>query len=257
MSILFLTLLSVLAVSLVSLVGIFLLGLKERTLHAILLEMVSFSVGALLGEVFIHILPEIADAPGLTVQIGLVILAGFMFSFVVEKFIHWHHCHDEHAHCHEEHCHGHEQVKPFAMLSLLGDGIHNFLDGIIIAAAYLASVPLGIATTLAVLLHEIPQEIGDYAVLIHGGFSRTKALLVNLLTALTAVIGAIVTLVLSSKIESIVPYVLPFAAGTFLYIAATDLIPELHKETRTMRSFAQFAAILAGVGVMALLLVLG
>lgn len=253
LSVIILTLLSVIVVSLISLVGITLLGLKEKTLHTILLEMVSFSVGALLGEVFIHLLPEIANETGLDVQIGLVVLTGFMFSFVVEKFIHWHHCHDEHC----EHGKSERGIKPYAVLNLIGDGVHNFIDGVIIAAAYLASVPLGLATTLAVVLHEIPQEIGDFAVLIHGGFSKGKALAVNLLSAITAVIGAVLTLILSGKVENLVPYVLPFAAGTFLYIAATDLIPELHKETRTARSVCQFAAILAGVGVMALLLLVG
>lgn len=248
------TILSVLAISAASFVGLALFSLKAKTLRTVLLELVGFSIGALLGGVFIHILPEIAEELGLTAAVSGIVLVGFLFSFLLEKYIHWHHCHGGHCDHHVKDTH---HVKPFAYLNLLGDCIHNFIDGIIIAAAYLVSIPLGFATTVAVVLHEIPQEIGDFAVLIHGGFTRTKALLVNFLTALTALLGAGLTLLLRDSIEGIIPYLLPFAAGTFLYLAGTDLIPELHKETRTWRSVAQFVAILAGIGVMSLMLLLG
>jgi len=250
------TLLSVLIVSIASLAGIALLGLRERTLRLVLLELVAFSVGALLGDVFLHIFPEIAESVGFSLGISIAVLVGILFGFATEKFIHWHHCHGNEEHCHDAHDH-HHHAKPYATLNIIGDGVHNFIDGIIIAAAYLASLPVGLATTVAVLLHEIPQELGDYAVLIHAGWSRAKALGMNLLTALTAIVGAVLTLLLGPSVEGLVPFLLAFAAGTFLYLATTDLIPELHKETRVARSAAQFVAILAGIAVMGLLLVTG
>jgi len=252
-SVAFAAILSVIIVSLMSLVGLALLSLREKTLHAVILELIAFSIGALLGGVFLHLIPEMANELGLTATSGSVILLGLLSTFIMEKFIHWHHCHGEHCDHHIEEKH---HIKPFAIINLLGDGIHNFIDGVIIAAAYLISLPLGFATTMAVVLHEIPQEIGDFAVLIHGGFTKGKALFVNFLTALTALVGALIMLLVSTSVQGIVPYLIPFAAGNFLYLAGTDLIPELHKETRTWRSIAQLLAILAGIGIMALLLLL-
>ncbi len=136
---------------------------------------------------------------------------------------------------------------------LMADIIHNILDGVLIAASYLISIPLGIATTLAVMFHEIPQEIGDFAVLLHSGYSKKKALLLNLLTALTAFIGALLVLWINVTIDGIAIILLPIAAGNFLYIATADLIPELHKETKFKKSFLQFIFLLLGVGVMTLL----
>ncbi len=245
------TIASVLAISLVAFTGLLFLSLKKKTLQSLLLELVAFSVGGLLGGVFFHLLPETVEELGFTPMVALILLSGFLFTFLTEKFIHWHHCHGQHC---EHHLH---EVKPFAVINLLGDGIHNFIDGAVIAAAYLVSTPVGFATTIAVLLHEIPQEVGDFAVLIHGGFSRVKALLWNFLSALTALLGALLTLLISDAVQGIIPYLLPFAAGTFLYLAGTDLIPELHKETRVARNVAQLVAILAGIGVMALLLLVG
>ncbi len=263
MAVLSATLISVVAVSLISLIGILFIAMTEERLQRILLILVSFSVGALLGDVFLHMLPEMGRAPGLGVGTSLVILGGFLFSFVVEKFIHWHHCHDEeceaHGIAHEAHPghHGHGRVKPFAIISLIGEAVHNFIDGVIIAAGYIASFPVGFATTLAVVFHEIPHEVGNFAILVHGGFSRWKAVLFNALTALTSILGAVLTLLVSERVQGVTPYLLPFAAGTFLYIAGTDIIPELHKETRTWRNAVQFLAILLGVGIMGLVLVAG
>ena len=143
------------------------------------------------------------------------------------------------------------------MMNLFGDGIHNFIDGLIIGASYLVNIPVGIATTLAVIFHELPQEIGDFGVLLHGGFSRAKALLFNFITALTAVFGAVVSLLISSYVENITTFLIPFAAGTFIYIAGSDLIPELHKEVKVEKSFMQLIAIVLGVLFMASLLMLG
>lgn len=239
------SLVSVLIVSLISFVGILTLSINTKKLRKILLYLVSFSAGALFGDAFIHLLPKIIEEVGFGLNISIYVLFGIAFSFIIEKFIHWRHCHIPHS---EEHIH------PFAMMNLFGDGVHNFIDGLIIGASYLVSIPVGIATTLAVILHELPQEIGDFGVLLHGGFSRAKALLFNFVTALTAVFGAVISLFISSYVENITTFLIPFAAGTFIYIAGSDLIPELHKEVKVKKSIFQFIAIVLGVLVMLLML---
>ena len=240
-------LLSVLIVSLVSFVGVVALSLKADRLKKILLLLVSFSAGALLGDVFIHLLPEVVEKAGFGLNIGGFVLLGIGFSFFIEKFVHWRHCHvltsDKHPH-------------PFAIMNLVGDGVHNFIDGLIIGASYLVSAPVGVATTIAVFLHEIPQEIGDFGVLIHGGFTRGRALMMNFLLALTSVLGVVIVFVLG-RIDGLELFLVPFAAGTFLYIAGSDLIPELHKETGLKSAFWQFLGLLFGVAVMYLLVFLG
>lgn len=240
---------SVAAVSLVSLIGILTLPFNEKNVREFLIYMVSFSAGALFGDVFIHLLPEAAkNAAGFSPRLAVYLLSGIVFSFIVEKFIRWRHCHLPTT---EEHPH------PVAFMNLIGDGVHNFIDGLIIGGSYLLSAPVGIATTIAVILHEIPQEIGDYGVLVHGGFSKQKALLFNFLTALTAVLGAVVALVVSSYVSDIGDFLVPFAAGMFIYIAGSDLIPELHKEVEAKKSFIQLVWFLFGIGIMLLLLALG
>ena len=238
---------SVLIVSLISFVGLLTLTIKADKLKKILLYMVSFSAGALFGDAFIHLLPEAVEEIGFGLNISIYVLLGIGFFFIIEKFIHWRHCHIPNSK---------ENVHPFAMMNLFGDGVHNFIDGLIIAASYLVSIPVGIATTLAVILHEIPSEIGDFGVLLHGGFSKGKALFYNFVTALAAVLGAIVSLSISSYVENITVFLIPFAAGGFIYIAGSDLIPELHKEVKVKKSLLQFIAIVLGVSVMLLLLLL-
>ena len=234
---------SVILVSLISLIGLFLLPLKKNKMTFLLL-MVSFSAGAMFGDAFLHLLPE----SGVSVESALLVLVGILFNFVVEKIILWRHCHSLGSDTKKD-CH------PFVWMNLLGDGVHNFIDGIIIASSYLISIPVGYATTLAVILHEIPQEAGDFAVLIHGGLSKSKALFFNFLTALTAILGAGVALLLNS-IQHFLSYSIPFAAGCFIYVAGTDLIPELHKETTPKKSLAQFFFFVLGIAVMALLLMI-
>jgi len=239
---------SVLIVSAISLVGIVALSLKAEKLKNILFLLVSFAAGALLGDVFIHLLPEaIEEAGEFTLALSLSVLAGIAFMFLIEKLIHWRHCHvvPEENHVH-----------PFATMNLIGDAVHNIIDGIIIGASYLVSIPVGIATTVAVILHEIPQEISDFGVLLHGGYSKKKALFVNFLTALGAVLGVVVALIIGASSETLVGYLVPFAAGAFIYIAGADLIPELHKEVGAKRSVMQFFVFLLGVAVMLLLIVL-
>ena len=244
----FYVLFSIFIISLISLVGIIFISVKPKKLEKILIYMISFSAGALFGDVFIHIFPEIFKGSLNNIKISITILSGILFSFITEKFIHWQHCHmpitKEHKH-------------PFAIMILYGDGIHNFVDGLIIAGSYLVNLQIGIATTLAVVLHEIPQEIGDFGILIHGGFKRKKALLVNFLISLTAFAGGIIALLLGARMSGIKDFLLPFAAGTFIYIAGSDLIPELHKETAVKRSLIQLITFILGIGIMFLLLLIG
>jgi zinc and cadmium transporter len=240
------TLASVFIISLISLIGIFTLSIKIKRLNEALLYMVSFSAGALFGDAFIHLLPETVEEYGFGIKTSLFVILGITFSFVVEKFIHWHHCHD--LEC-KEHSH-----QPFVYMNLFGDGVHNFIDGLIIGASYLVSIPVGIATTVAVVLHEIPQEIGDFGVLVHGGFSKAKALFYNFLIGLTSVLGAVIALFVGIYTENLTMFLIPFAAGGFIYIAGSDLIPELHKEVAVKKSFFQLVTFILGIAVMSLLL---
>ncbi len=236
---------SVLVVSLISLIGLFTFPIKERALEKILLFLVSFSAGALFGDAFIHLLPEAVEAEGFGMSVSFGLLGGIMAFFILEKFIHWRHCHIPTS---EHHPH------PVALMNMVGDGVHNFIDGLVIGASYVASIPVGIATTLAVILHEIPQEIGDFGVLLHAGYSKKKALFFNFLSALTAVLGVAVVLAFGTKGADLSSYLVPFAAGGFIYIAGSDLIPELHKETDPKKSAVQLVAFVAGIAVMVLLL---
>jgi len=242
------SLLSVSFVSFVSLIGVLTLSVKIEHLKKILIYLISFSAGALIGDAFLHLLPEIVEESGaFEVKASLYVISGVVISFVVEKFIHWRHCHlpitSEHKHS-------------FAWMNLFGDSMHNLIDGMIIGAAYFVDIPLGIATTIAVVLHEIPQEIGDFGVLIHGGFSVKKAVFFNFITALTAFIGTGAVLLFGSYAEGAVSFLIPFAAGNFIYIASTDLIPELHKETAVSKSIGQLVSFVLGVCVMLSLLLL-
>ena len=243
-----LTILSVILVSLISFIGIFTLSIKQKKLKKILIYLISFSAGALLGDTFIHLFPELIEKNNFSLASSIYILLGIGIFFVLEKFIHWQHCHGNIT---SEH-----HIHPFAYTNLLGDALHNFIDGIIIAAAYTASLPAGIATTIAVILHEIPQEIGDFGILLHGGFTKSKALALNFITALTAIIGAIAAILLGKTVANIQPFLISIAIGGFIYIAGSDLIPELHKETSVKKSLIQFISLVLGVLVMIILLLL-
>jgi zinc and cadmium transporter len=237
---------SVIVISLISLIGAITLSLNKTKLRSMLLFMVSFAVGGLFGDVFIHLLPQSFEALGANLKTSLYILTGIFVFFILEKFIRWRHCHIPTS---KEHIH------PVALLNLVGDGVHNMLDGMIIAATFAVSIPIGIATTLAVILHEIPQEIGDFGVLIYSGIPLKKALFLNFISALAAVVGAVMALILESRIKGFATYLLPITAGGFVYIGGSDLIPELHKEDhmKASTSLLQFVAIMLGIGIMALL----
>jgi zinc and cadmium transporter len=205
-------------------------------------SLVSYATGALLGAAFLAVIPEaLEQAPAATVTAA--VLAGIVLFFVLEKLILWRHCHD----------HGCETHRSSGVLIVLGDGFHNFADGILIAAAFLASVPLGVSTALATLAHEIPQETGDFAILLESGYSRRRALLLNLLSALATLVGTGIGYVWLDAARELVPFVLAISAGSFIYIATADLIPALHRQVRLAASLQQVALLVAGVATIALL----
>ena len=244
-----LSLLSVLAVSLVSLLGLLTLSADEARVRRLAGALMSFAVGALLGDAFIHLIPEIFAAAQPTLGPSLLVLGGMLVFFVVEKLLRHHHG-TLHVPRHD-HASGHVEL---AAINLIGDAVHNFIDGVLIAASYLSSPALGLATTAAVILHEIPQEFGDFGVLVHSGLPVRKALLLNLGSASVAILGAAVTLVLGAVAGSAITAVLlPMTAGGFVYIAAANLIPELQHD-RSLRALVHQAALIgAGIAVMSLL----
>ncbi|MGB1696809.1 MAG: ZIP family metal transporter [Thermoplasmatota archaeon] len=242
------TLASVLAISAISLVG--LLGVA-RANHKIMMGLVALAAGTLLGDSFLHILPE-ATADGFTTRIGLLVLGGFLLFFILESVLRHKHSHVEAVD--QEHCHDHQPTAPFGILNLAGDALHNLLDGAIIAAAFLVDTSAGIATAIAVAAHEIPQELGDFAVLVRSGMSKKRAALLNLGTALFALVGALAILWLPIDAHTIESTVLPLVAGAFIYIAAADLVPELHHHGKGRDAAFLFVMVAIGIGLMALLL---
>jgi zinc and cadmium transporter len=232
-------------ISLGGIIGAVTLVIHEKKLQKILLFLVSLSTGAMMGGAFIHLMPEAVEKlPGEIMF--LIVLASFIFFFLVEKLLHWRHCHK-----------GHCEVHTFGHMNLIGDGIHNFIDGLVIAGTFMTDIKLGVVTALAVMLHEIPQEIGDFGVLLYAGFEKKKAIIANLLVALIAVLGGVVGYLLSFSIEHLSSFLLPFAAGGFIYIAASDLMPEIRKETSLVKSLVSFAVFLAGILIMYLVKLLG
>jgi len=219
--------------------------IKEKLLQKILLFLVSLSAGALMGGAFIHLLPE-AQEKYRDVNMFLIVLLSFIFFFFVEKLLHWRHCHK-----------GECEIHTFGYMNLFGDAVHNFIDGLVIAATFLTDIKLGIATSLAVFLHEIPQEIGDFGVLLYSGFGRKKAIISNFLVALTAVLGGLIGYFLSFSIDRFTTYLLPFTAGGFIYIAASDLMPEIRKETNLKKSLVSFAIFIVGILLMFLVKFIG
>lgn len=233
---------SVVAVSLIAFVGIVFVGFNEEFLRRILVALVGFASGSLLGGAFLHLFPESLEESG-SMALYYALL-GIVTFFFMEKFLYW-------RHCHEENC----PIHMFVYLNLIGDGLHNLIDGAIIAATFLISYELGIATTLAVIFHEIPQEIGDFGILVYGGLGKKRALMYNFLSAITAIAGALITYFIGF-IQNVEQALVPFAAGGFIYIAATDLMPELHKRHQPGDSLIQPFVILFGIGLMAFLRVI-
>jgi zinc and cadmium transporter len=224
-------------IALIAFIGIFTLALKDKVLNKILLVLVSLSAGALMGGAFLHLLPEaVEEAEGTGFNVFLFVLVGFLLFFVIEKGLHWRHCHK-----------GKCDVHTFHYMNLIGDSIHNFIDGLIISAGFISSIELGITTVIAIAAHEIPQEIGDFGVLIYGGFKKKKAIILNFTVALTIVFGGIVGYFISSTVNQAVIFLLPFAAGGFIYIAATDLVPEIKKEIDIKKSTATILVFISGI----------
>jgi zinc and cadmium transporter len=238
---------SVFIVSLVSLVGILAISMNMDRLKKGLLFLVSFAAGSLLGGAFIHLIPEVFEESKNREILPFIMLLGIVLFLFLEKILQWRHCHEPTS---EDHPH------PIAVNNLIGDGFHNLIDGMIIAGSYMVSIPLGIATTIAVLLHEIPQEIGDFGILVHAGYTRKKALFYNYMSALLAVIGAVLALVVGSAVESAQEFLIAFTVGGFIYIASADLIPELKKEKDLKKSMLQLLFLILGIGIMALLMLL-
>ena len=234
--------LAAIVVSLISLIGVLTLSLKEKVLKKVLLLMISFSAGAMLGGAFFHLLPEALEFSADIEKIFIFTLSGILVFFVLEKVLRWHHYHDVNCETHHH--------KHLGQLNLIGDGAHNLIDGIVIAGAFAVSASLGLAVTLSIALHEIPQEISDYGVLIYAGFGRAKALMFNLFSGFLAVIGVLIGYFLILSTSHINIFLLPFTAGGFIYIAATDLVPEIHKENHLGRSIVSFIFFVGAIIIM-------
>lgn len=247
MTALFWILLSTIFISIFSLVGVFTLGLKDGLLNKILTKLVALSSGALLGGAFLHLMPEGVEE--LSPKIFFIFsLAAIIFYLLVEKILHWRHCHKG------EHCDTHHSM---GYMNLIGDAVHNFIDGLVIAGAFVIDIRLGLITSVAMALHEIPQEIGDFGVLIYSGFSKAKALFYNFLSAVFCVAGGLVGWIMAQYSIGIEKYLLPLAAGGFIYIAASDLLPELRKNISMRNFFVDFIFMLCGVGVILLVSLFG
>jgi len=226
---------SSLLMCLLALVGVTTLSLSDKALHRLLLPLVALAAGSLMGGAFFHMIPESVEKTGAGLSVYIYVVAGFTFFLLLEQLLHWHHCHREETHC----------IKPQIYLILIGDGIHNFIGGIAVAGTFLIDIRLGISTWLAAAAHEIPQEIGDFGVLVHGGLSRKKALLLNLLSASTFLLGGLLAYALS--FSGWIYFLIPFAAGNFIYIGASDLIPEVNKHENFLKNILHFSCFCAGI----------
>lgn len=245
MSPLIYSLLSTLIISLLSLIGLFLVFIKSKNLQKITLFLVSFAVGGLLGDAFVHLIPQSFEFFKNKSIASLFILIGILIFFVLEKILRWHHCHE--VDCHQE-------EKHVVTLNLVGDSVHNFIDGALIAASFQVSIFVGLTTTLAVILHEIPQEIGDFGIMIHHGLSVKKTVFYNFITSLTSFLGVLIVFLLNYDFYS---YLIPLTAGGFIYLALTDLTPELHRhDPKISITLTQLTSIILGLGLMFCLLFL-
>lgn len=246
------TLASVLVVSAVSLIGIAALALQKNALQRALFVLIAVAAGALFGDALIHLIPEAFESGLPAAHISLAVLGGIIAFFILEKFLRWKHTHelDNHLYSNAPHDETGAHVQPVGQLVLVSDALHNLIDGVVIGVAYLVSVPTGIATTIAVILHEIPQEISDFGLLLHAGYSRKKAIALNFLSALFAAFGAVAVFAFGAALESALPLIAAFAAGNFLYIAGTDLVPEIHKTSSPKHSVIQLISLCAGVAIM-------
>lgn len=225
----------------ISLAGGLALLISRSKFKDIISHLVSLSAGALLGGALVHLIPESIDELGNNLTTSLLVVGGLVFFYILEQFIHWHHCHREV----EDHVH------PVSYLLLVADSVHNFIDGLAVASSFVISPDLGLATLIAVSTHELPQELGDFGVMIHSGWSVRKALWINLLSSLTFLVGALVAYFVSTSIN--ISYLLPIAAGGFIYIAAVDLLPQVNKECEQKTKLSYFTWFVMGIGLLVLL----
>jgi zinc and cadmium transporter len=223
-----------------ALIGATTLTLSEKNLHRLLLPLVALSAGSLLGGAFFHMIPESIEKTGTDLSVYIYVVIGFTFFLLIEQLLHWHHCHRGDTDC--------KSTKPQTYLILIGDGIHNFIGGIAVAGTFLIDIRLGISTWLAAAAHEVPQEIGDFGVLVHGGLSRKKALLYNFLSASPFLFGGLLTYTLS--FSDWIYYLIPFAAGNFIYIGASDLVPEVNKHQNFSNSILHFVCFCIGIAIL-------
>lgn len=234
-------------ISLFSLIGAASLALSDKLLKKVLLLLVSFSAGSLIGGAFFHLLPEALLLEASSIKIFIYLLSGFCLFFVLERVLRWRHCHNGSCETH----------RHLGWLNLFGDGLHNMIDGLVLISAFSVSPALGWPVALSIVFHEIPQELGDFGVLLYAGFKKTTALLYNFLTALLAIAGVVAGYFLIDRIAGLNLFLLPFAAGGFIYIAASDLIPEIHQEKDTVQSFISFGMFLSALGLMLVLKLIG
>lgn len=240
-----------LLVAAVSLCGAFVLWVPEAKLRRLIPLLVALAVGVLLGDAFIHLIPEAVERIGSVAEVGLLTLSAMLVFFAIEKGVRWRHDHTLPS-LPLAGAAPAIAVQPMARMNLVGDAVHNLIDGVLIAGSFAADPVLGWATTAAIVLHEIPQELGDVGALICGGYAPRRAVWLNFLCALTVILGVVLTLLLGTWVENALTYLLPLAAGGFIYIATADFIPALHQaEGRTARAgFAQVATVAIGVLVM-------
>jgi len=248
---------SVLVVSAISLVGVLTLSIRPERVQRISMLLIALAAGALIGDAFLHLIPEAFEEGADSTVVALAILGGIVLMMLFERLLWWHHDHHErdslevHDATQQDPAEKeHARIEPVGRMVLFSDGLHNFLDGVGIAASFLVSYEIGVATTLAIIFHEIPQEIGDFGVLLHSGYSRARALLMNLLSALTAVLGAGAVIAVGNVTKEALHVLLPIAAGSFIYIALTDLIPELHRRRGGRRFLTEFVTVLIGIALM-------
>lgn len=236
--ILFQILVATFFISLCVWISVLFLFFKKETLSKITMFLVSLSAGALIGGAFLHLLPEASENMD-SEKLFFIVLLSFVSFFLIEKLFHW-------RHCHKDNC----EIHSFGYINLFGDSLHNFIDGLVIASVFLVDFKLGVITTIAIALHEIPQEIGDFGVLIHAGFNKLKALILNYIVASVVIFGGFFGYFSSFYIEDTILYLLPIAAGGFIYIASSDLLPEIRKEKNLKKSVISFAIFLLGIIIM-------
>lgn len=236
-------LISAFVVSLLALLGITTLAIKEKLINKILLYLVSFSAGGLIGSAFFHLIPEGLESNDNVILVFVYVIIGFCLFFLLERFLRWHHCHDKKC----------DSPVHLGYLNLVGDAMHNLIDGIIIVSTYLVNPELGFVVTLSIIFHEIPQELGDFGLLLYSGMKKTKALLLNYAVATLTVFGVIIGYFLIRFSVDISIFLVPAAAGGFIYIAASDIIPELHKETKTKKAIFHFITFILALVLMLLL----